>query len=53
MSTPKLVKISEKAHQELSRLSDKRKAEGNPIRLQMDIVTDLILKAAKKELKDD
>ena len=47
----KLIKVSEKAHEELQRLSDKRKAESNPIRYQIDIVSDLIIKTAKKELK--
>lgn len=51
MTKFKMIKISEKAHEELQRLSDKRKAEGNPIRLQFDVASELIVKAAKKECK--
>lgn len=47
----KLIKVSEKAHEELQRLSDKRKSESNPIRSQIDIASDLIIKASKKEVK--
>jgi hypothetical protein len=47
----KLIKVSEKAHEELQRLSDKRKQNSEPIRSQIDIVSELIIKAAKKELK--
>ena len=47
----KLIKVSEKAHEELQRLSDKRKQSSDPIRSQIDIASDLIIKAAKKECK--
>lgn len=51
MTKFKMIKISEKAHKELQRLSDKRKAEGSTIRLQFDVASELIVKAAKKECK--
>lgn len=51
MAEFKIIKISPKAHEALQLLSDKRKREHSYIRSQFDIASDLIIKAAKKELE--